>query len=541
MSGHAALVASLPPASVAGVRSRAAGALSTIERAFDIPFGARANPSRHLGALAWLLFWVVAVSGIYVYIGFDTRADGAYASVERLSANVFPLGSLARSVHRYASDAFALVVLLHLAREWALGRYAHFRRFSWTTGIVTLAFVYLSGLGGYWLVWDSVAQYSLVATAEWLDALPSLGELARNFDVGANVTDRFFSLLVFLHIGIPLLLLAMMWLHLQRLTRPATSPPRTLVYGTLSSLAVLAIAKPVASGVPADLASVPRDLPLDWFYLGAHVFADAAGAPALWIVAIAGSAALVALGWISREARAPRPHPAVVDAANCNGCGRCFADCPYLAVTLVERSDGRPHARVALVDADSCAGCGICAGACPSSTPFRSMASLQTGIDLPQAPVTELRAQLDATLARWAAGPADGAPHIVAFGCASTIARLADRSTAAFALPCAAQLPPSFVEYALRAGAHGVLIAGCREGDCVFRLGDRLTLERFAAAREPHLRAIVPRERVMLVWVGDDASMLTRAFASLRASLAGLPAFAATTPKRSAHAAADAR
>jgi hypothetical protein len=61
-------------------------------------------------------------------------------------------------------------------------------------------------------------------------------------------------------------------------------------------------------------------------------------------------------------------------------------------------------------------------------------------------------------------------------------------------LLCAGQLPPSFVEYALRDGAAGVLVASCSDtGGCAFRLGARWTAERLAGAREPHLRASVPR------------------------------------------------
>jgi coenzyme F420-reducing hydrogenase delta subunit/ferredoxin len=523
-----------------GAQSVAAAATGAIERAFDAAFGSRANPWRHLGALAWLLFWIIAASGIYIYVAFDTSADGAYASVDRLSSNAFPLGSFARTLHRYASDAFALVVLLHLAREWALGRYAHFRRFSWLTGVATLAFVYFSGVGGFWLVWDSVAQYSLVSTAEWLDALPWHGELARNFDAGGRVTDRLFSLLVFLHIGIPLLLLAMMWLHLQRLSHADTVPPRSLACGTLAVLAVWSIAKPVQSGPPADLASVTRELPLDWFYLGAHVFADVAGAPALWIAAGAASIGLVLVAWLSREARAPRPFAAIVDPANCNGCGRCFADCPYLAVTMSARADR--HSQLAIVDANACAACGICAGACPSSTPFRSIAELVTGIDVPHAPVESLRLKLDAILARWAAIPATSTPRIIVFGCASDdLVHVESTSTATLPLTCAAQLPPSFVEYALRAGADGVVVAGCLEADCEFRLGDCLTAERFAMVRDPHLRPVVPRERVMLAWIGGSRSTLRAAVTSLRARLAGAPRFAAPPPKRSNRHHVDAR
>jgi coenzyme F420-reducing hydrogenase delta subunit/ferredoxin len=519
--------------------------LDAFEGAFDPAFGQAGNPWRHLGGIAFFLFWIVAATGIYVYIGFDTRADGAHASVERLSSNAFPLGSLARSLHRYASDAFVLVALLHLAREWVLGRYVYFRRFSWLTGIVTLWLLFASGIGGFWLVWDRIAQYSLIATTEWLDALPVFGGvLARNFIAPGAVNDRLFSLLIFLHIGLPLALLAAMWVHVQRLSRPATEPPRMLTWGTLAALTLLSLAWPVTSDAPADLAIAPGALALDWFYLGVHAFADWSSPLALWVVAVGFTLLLLALPWMSRAGRAPRPVAAVVDLANCNGCARCFADCPYAAVTMQPRTDRKHLPRQAVVDPDLCAGCGICAGACPSSTPFRSVADLVTGIDMPQAPVGALRAELEAALARLAAlAPIPAEPRVVVFGCftehgSADRAPIADVRTAALSMLCAAQLPPSFVEYALRAGADGVLVTGCRDGDCLFRLGNRWTEERFAGQREPHLRAAVPKDRVRIAWAGrGDQARLRHALAEFRVDLAaranvGAGAFA-PPPKRS--------
>jgi hypothetical protein len=60
-------------------------------------------------------------------------------------------------------------------------------------------------------------------------------------------------------------------------------------------------------------------------------------------------------------------------------------------------------------------------------------------------------------------------------------------------LMCTGLLPPSFVEYALRSGADGVLVTGCREGSCAYRFGTRWTEERLTRQREPHLRPTVPR------------------------------------------------
>jgi coenzyme F420-reducing hydrogenase delta subunit len=64
----------------------------------------------------------------------------------------------------------------------------------------------------------------------------------------------------------------------------------------------------------------------------------------------------------------------------------------------------------------------------------------------------------------------------------------------AIALRCLAMLPPSVVEYALRRGARKVTAVGC-EGECAYRLGMELCDERFAARREPHLRATVRSSR----------------------------------------------
>ena len=87
----------------------------------------------------------------------------------------------------------------------------------------------------------------------------------------------------------------------------------------------------------------------------------------LWFVMAGATLLLVTLPWMPRA----KPQPvAQVDPANCNGCGRCYVDCPYAAVTMRERSlvlprdqiGGREYARIAVVDGDLCASCGICGG-----------------------------------------------------------------------------------------------------------------------------------------------------------------------------------
>ena len=491
-------------------RQRAYAAWCALEARLDGAFGA-ANPLRHLGALAFWLFWIVAVTGIYLYVFLDTSVAGAWRSVEAISAQPALLGRLVRGLHRYGSDAMLAATLAHLAREWLAGHAAGFRWFSWASGVPLLVLLYASGIGGFWLVWDAQAAFSIVATAEWLDWTNLMPEpFARNFTSRAQLVDRLFTLFIFLHIGIPLALLAGMWVHVQRVARPETQPPRALAAGSLAALAALSIAVPVQSAAPADLGRVARALALDWFWMLPHPLMYATSPGMLWALVAVALAVLFALPLLMRERKLP---PAVVSPADCNGCGRCFVDCPYSAIELVPHALKAAAPRMAWVDPALCAGCGICAGACPSSTPFRSLAQFASGIDIPGREVVAMRAELEAALER-----APGA--LVVYGCEGgvDVVPLAGDGVVAMKLLCAGMLPPSFVEFAVRRGAAGVLVAGCAGGACDFRLGLQWTEERLAGAREPHLRANVPRDRVRVSHAATPAA-LRADLAAFRAEL----------------------
>lgn len=407
---------------------------------------------RHLGSLGFFLFWLLAASGIYLYVRLDTSATGAYASIGGLE---WWFGGVLRSLHRYAADAFVIVTVLHFGREAWLGRFRAWRAFTWISGIPLVWLLYASGLVGYWLVWDTRSQFSFLATLEWLGLAASARE----------APDRLFSLFVFLHIGLPLALLAGMWVHVQRLGQPKTSPPAGLMLTTSFYLLILAAIHPAASEPRWNPSLAPQNVAVDWFYQFIHPLMYATSPGFLWTVALGVTVLLAAMPYVSRE----KITAARVDPANCNGCGRCVADCPYQAVLLSENK--------ALVFPERCAACGICAGACPSSTPFRSIQELVSGIEIPELTVHDVREKLKAAL-----------PSAeVVFCCEG------NPIPGAIALRCLGMLPPAFVEYALRKGASGVRAVGCEE--CAFRLGMELCDERFAGKREPHLRPNVAFER----------------------------------------------
>ena len=488
-----------------GARARAQAAWRGLEHRFDAVFGAAANPLRHLGALGTGLFWALALSGIYLYAVFDTSASGAWRSIDALSREPRSAGGLLRSLHRYAADAFVVVLLLHLVHEWLFGRHAGFRRFSWLTGVPLLPLAFVGGIGGFWLNWDRLGQYSALATAEWLDVLRLFAApLARNFLGVASVGDRLFSLFVFVHIGVSLLLAFGLWFHLQRVSRAEVFPARSLAFGSAVALLALAFGAPVRSQPPADLSSVAATLPLDWLLLFIHPLAQAVSGEVTWVLLALALALLFALPFLPR--RVPAAPVAHVDPLNCNGCRRCFDDCPYAAITMVPHPGGRAGRQLAEVAAERCASCGICAGACPSSTPFRGIETLVTGIDMPQLPIDALRRRLRDGLASL-----QGAHRFVVFGCdpGARVDALAAPDVYTASLICTGMLPPSFIEYALRHGADGVLVTSCRDGGCEFRLGARWIDQRLSGRREPHLRDSAAHERWRLVSAdaGEEAAL----------------------------------
>ncbi|HEY4696861.1 MAG TPA: cytochrome b N-terminal domain-containing protein [Gallionella sp.] len=483
-------------------------------------FGNDLNPLYHLGALGFYFFWVIAVSGAYLYGFYRTGIELSYPSVEYLTREQWYFGGIMRSLHRYASDALVLVMVLHLLREFILGRYRGARWFAWITGVLLIWLIYAAGINGYWMAWDKLAQYSVVATMEWLDWLPIFGQpLSQSFVSQEVLNDRFFSLISFSHATLPLFVLLFLWVHIMRVSNPVVNPRRRLAVGMLLTLLILALVKPVLSQGPADMGIEPRNIGIDWFYLFIHPLLDVWSAGQVWALVTGLSLVLVVLPWLpSRFRQIPI---AEVNLKDCSGCRLCVADCPYEAVVMRPRSDGMHFLEEAVVVPDRCVSCGICAGACPSSNPFRSEDNYASGIEMPSLPMSGLRTAMMNDIARL-----EGEVRIMVFGCdnAADIGKLRSESVAVLSLPCIAMLPPSFIEYALHEHhVEGVFITGCREGDCYHRLGVLWTGERLAAEREPRLRSRAERQRIRQFWAASsDFRALTLELESFRSSLLSL-------------------
>ena len=87
---------------------------------------------------------------------------------------------------------------------------------------------------------------------------------------------------------------------------------------------------------------------------------------------------------------------------------------------------------------------------------------------------------------------------------------------------CMAHLQPSFLDFALsRKHADGVLLLGCKDGNCNYRLGAEFTEARIARERDPRLRKRTDTSKIAIAWstpwseINDPVKMLDAFSASL--------------------------
>jgi coenzyme F420-reducing hydrogenase delta subunit len=113
------------------------------------------------------------------------------------------------------------------------------------------------------------------------------------------------------------------------------------------------------------------------------------------------------------------------------------------------------------------------------------------------------------------------------FGCDNGLdaARLECDDTRSISLLCGGMLPPTLVEYALKHGADGVMVTGCRDNDCYYRFGNRWTRHRFRGERKPILRARADRRRIHIKGGAQtDKNKIERELAMFREKLVTLQA-----------------
>ncbi len=179
------------------------------------------------------------------------------------------------------------------------------------------------------------------------------------------------------------------------------------------------------------------------------------------------------------------PYNAYVDEEKCIGCRICEKVCEFKAVTVDKK---------ARIDPNACTMCGICVAACPADA-----------IDMGFFSNEGIEAMIDALTEEKNADPL-----ILVFACwfcgygaadlAGTTKIQYEPNVRVIRVLCTGRIDPEWVLRAIEKGIDGVLIVGCRMGECHFKYGNYKARDRVEAIREVLKMAGIEPERVHCVW-----------------------------------------
>ena len=370
----------------------------SVEKALNALTTQEHNPLYFHGALPLYVFWFLILSGILLWMYYIPTLDRAWASVNYISAlptpgnpisdsGGIPYGAVIRGIHRWGAAAMMIVTLLHMFRVYFTDRHRSWRWLPWVSGVALLVFVLFVGLSGYLLVWDARAYYLVVASQHFLAALPAIGPLLASFLVGGDgITDYTLTRFLFFHVGTAVFIFWLVWMHFIRLKQPVVTPSRAtnflvlgfilLAAGTLPAInithellakygqdsRIASQAAYVASDAPAQIGLLVDTIRYDAWYMFPYWLIQNLGVTWAWTI-LAGSTALLCVAPFYPKDR--RANIAEVLEAKCTGCTFCSLDCPFEAITMVDRPAGSKFKQIAVVQAARCSECGICVGACP--------------------------------------------------------------------------------------------------------------------------------------------------------------------------------
>ncbi|HIH69098.1 CoB-CoM heterodisulfide reductase HdrA2 [Methermicoccus shengliensis] len=238
----------------------------------------------------------------------------------------------------------------------------------------------------------------------------------------------------------------------------------------------------------------PKMRPAESVYRGIFLAGCATGPKEIQLsITQAGEAASRAMSLLSKGVIEADAYTAVVDAEKCIGCGICESVCPSASIQL----GGNP--KRARVDGSTCIACGTCIASCPADA-----------IDQKNFTDSQILSQIRAI------DPESEYPLIVAFlcnWCAYGAADLAGISKLKYPpnvriirVMCSGRVDPQMVLEALKCGADGVLIGGCRMGECHYQTGNCHCEARMEALREMLAEQGISPDRIATVWVSANES-----------------------------------
>ncbi len=185
----------------------------------------------------------------------------------------------------------------------------------------------------------------------------------------------------------------------------------------------------------------------------------------------AGLASAKALEIVMAEDIESDPFYSFVCEEKCIGCRICVRSCDFKAIRINE------HKR-AEINPSACLGCGVCVASCPNDA-----------IDMNYFSNSAILAEIDAL-----AEEKNADPLILMFACqfcaysaldlAGVLKVQYPANVRTIMVPCSGRVKPEWIVHALKKGIDGVIVAGCRLGECHFGSGNFKAKSRVEALKD---------------------------------------------------------
>jgi len=187
------------------------------------------------------------------------------------------------------------------------------------------------------------------------------------------------------------------------------------------------------------------------------------------------------------------PLIAIVDNERCGGCGTCVSICEYNALKMVQSDHSR---MVAKIDPMLCKGCGTCASRCPSRaievkgfTREETMAMIKAALETSSGD----EPKGIAFLCNWCAYAGANTAGVSRFQYPPAIRIIRTM--------CSGMVDPIYVFYSLMRGADGVVVGGCKKGDCHYIFGNTNADETLGKLSEMLKTSVIDPQRFLTLWI----------------------------------------
>jgi len=134
------------------------------------------SPIYCLGGTTFLLFVVLAITGMLLAFYYNPTPEGAYNSIKTITSEV-PYGWLMRSVHFYSANGMLILAVLHMLRVYYTGSYKAPRELNWVAGVLLGLLTLFAGYTGYTLRWDQEAVGASGIGKGIVTSIPYLGSM----------------------------------------------------------------------------------------------------------------------------------------------------------------------------------------------------------------------------------------------------------------------------------------------------------------------------------------------------------------------------